>query len=146
MIALDLNKKLDIHVLKCPEVIELQRVINTSESDEKKHLHKDGIFGLYTEKQLKLIINKSKTTLSYMREWGFEVRDEISESEVWWLNTITDRQEHEKRKAAMEWWNSLASLRKTQLCDTNTEIVGHVRRHETLTGSEIEKIYNKTQL
>lgn len=50
----------------------------------------------------------------------------------------------QKRKKAMQWWNSLSSLRKTQLCDTNTEIVGHVRRYETLTGSEIERIYNKT--
>lgn len=41
----------------------------------------------------------------------------------------------------MQWWNSLASLRKTQICDTNTELVGHVRRWETLTGSEIEMLY-----
>ena len=77
---------------------------------------------------------------------GYDVRDEISESEVWWLNTIRATQEHEKRKTAMEWWNNLSSLRKTQLCDTNTEIVGHVRRYETLTGSEIEKIYNTVSL
>lgn len=57
---------------------------------------------------------------------GYDVRTEIKKSEVWWLNTITGTENHEKRKIAM-----------------NTEIVGHVRRHETLTGSEIEKIYNK---
>lgn len=47
-----------------------------------------------------------------------------------------------KRSEAMSWWNSLASLRKTQICDTNTELVGHVRRWETLTGSEIEMLYD----
>lgn len=46
-----------------------------------------------------------------------------------------------EREIAMKWWNNLASLRKTQLCDTNTELVGHVRRWETLTGREIEMIY-----
>lgn len=46
-----------------------------------------------------------------------------------------------ERQIAMQWWNNLASLRKTQLCDTNTEIVGHVRRWETLTGREIQEIY-----
>ncbi len=47
------------------------------------------------------------------------------------------------RQIAMPWWNNLASLRKTQICDTNTELVGSVRRHETLTGSEIEKLWKK---
>lgn len=46
-----------------------------------------------------------------------------------------------ERQIAMQWWNNLASLRKTQICDTNTEIVGHVRRWETLTGREIQEIY-----
>lgn len=46
------------------------------------------------------------------------------------------------REKALDWWNNLASLRKTQICDTNTEIVGCVRRWETLKGREIEKIYN----
>lgn len=45
------------------------------------------------------------------------------------------------REASMIWWNSLSSLRKTQLCDTNTDIVGSVRRWETLTGNEIERIW-----
>jgi hypothetical protein len=45
------------------------------------------------------------------------------------------------RKEAMNWWNNLASLRKTQICDTNTELVGSVRRWETLTGREIEMLY-----
>ena len=46
------------------------------------------------------------------------------------------------RLLAMDWWNGLASLRKTQICDTNTEIVGKVRRWETLTGREIEMLWN----
>ena len=45
------------------------------------------------------------------------------------------------REQALEWFNSKASLEKTRLCDTNTEIVGKVRRWETLTGREIEQIY-----
>jgi len=45
------------------------------------------------------------------------------------------------RERAIEWFNSKASLEKTRLCDTNTEIVGTVRRWETLTGREIEQIY-----
>lgn len=47
------------------------------------------------------------------------------------------------RQIAMKWWNSLASLRKTQICDTNIELIGSIRRHETLTGSEIEKLWRK---
>lgn len=46
-----------------------------------------------------------------------------------------------EREIAMRWWNNLSSLRKTQLCDTNTELVGHVRTWETLTGREIQTIY-----
>ena len=45
------------------------------------------------------------------------------------------------REKAMYWWNSLGSQRKTQLCDTNTTLLGSVRRYETLTGGEIEQIY-----
>mgnify|MGYP000393759538 CR=1 FL=1 len=45
------------------------------------------------------------------------------------------------RELAIGWFNSKASLEKTRLCDTNTEIVGTVRRWETLTGREIEQIY-----
>lgn len=46
-----------------------------------------------------------------------------------------------QRELAMVWWNNLSSLSKTQLCDTNTHLVGSVRRYETLTGNEIELIY-----
>lgn len=48
-----------------------------------------------------------------------------------------------KRETAMNWWNNLAALQKTQICDTNTELIGSVRRWETLTGREIEMLYNK---
>ena len=137
MIKLDLNKTLNIYTLKCAENIELQRLIDTP---------KDGIFGVNTKKALQNKLDRKSIKLSDLKEMGYDVRDEISESEVWWLNTITATQEHEKRKTAMEWWNNLSSLRKTQLCDPNTEIVGHVRRYETLTGSEIEKIYNTVSL
>jgi len=44
------------------------------------------------------------------------------------------------RSNTMQWWNSLTSATKTQICDTNTELLGSVRRWETLTGSEIEKL------
>lgn len=133
MIKLDLNKMLNIYTLKCAETIELQRLIDVS---------KDGIFGSKTKKEVALKSGRTSVTLSDFKNMGYDVRNEIDKSEVWWLNTITDEKEFEKCKAVMEWWNNLASLRKTQLCDTNTEIVGHVRRHETLTRSEIEKIYN----
>jgi hypothetical protein len=51
-----------------------------------------------------------------------------------------------KRKEAMQWWNGLSSLRKTQICDTSTELVGSVRRWETLTGKEIEMLYESALL
>jgi hypothetical protein len=47
------------------------------------------------------------------------------------------------RQRAMKWWNPLCSARKTEICDTNTELVGSIRRWETLTGSEIEKLFCK---
>ena len=47
------------------------------------------------------------------------------------------------RQRAILWWNNLASARKTEICDTNTWLVGSVRRWETLTGSEIEQLFNR---
>ena len=47
------------------------------------------------------------------------------------------------RSIAMLWWDGLASARKTQICDTNTWLVGSVRRWETLTGREIEQLYSR---
>lgn len=51
--------------------------------------------------------------------------------------------EKSDREKAIEWWNDHSKLQQTQLCDTNTEIVGNIRRRETLTGSEIEQIWRK---
>ena len=47
------------------------------------------------------------------------------------------------REKAIEWWNEFSGLEQTQLCDTNTELIGKVRRRETLTGREIERIWRK---
>jgi hypothetical protein len=47
-----------------------------------------------------------------------------------------------KRKDAMQWWKELSSLSKTRLCDLNTETLFGVRRWETLTGREIEILYD----
>lgn len=46
------------------------------------------------------------------------------------------------REMAMIWWKGLSSLGKTQICDLNTEKLGGVRRWETLTGREIEMLWN----
>lgn len=48
------------------------------------------------------------------------------------------------RKQAMEWWNKLTSLEKYKICENNTELVGSIRNWETLTGREIEIIYEKS--
>lgn len=48
-----------------------------------------------------------------------------------------------ERETAMNWWNDLSSIRKTEICDTSTELVGSIRRWETLTGREIQMLYNK---
>lgn len=47
------------------------------------------------------------------------------------------------RQRALKWWRNLASLRKTQICDTNTELVGNVRRWETLSEFEIVLLYDR---
>lgn len=44
------------------------------------------------------------------------------------------------REKAIQWWDNLHPLQKTQLCDTN---FGISRGWGTLTGSEIEKLYDK---
>ena len=46
------------------------------------------------------------------------------------------------RKFAMSWWDRLSSNTKTKLCDRYKEhLAGNPRRWETLTGSEIESVY-----
>lgn len=57
----------------------------------------------------------------------------------WMLNDDKPR----IRVIAMNWWDNLSALRKTQICDTNTDLVGYVRRWESLTGSEIEMLYRR---
>lgn len=47
---------------------------------------------------------------------------------------------------SMLWWNKLSSLRKTQICDTNIELLGSIRRYESLTESEIELLYLSTNI
>ena len=47
------------------------------------------------------------------------------------------------RQRAMKWWNDFGSMSKTYICDTNTELLGSVRRWETLTGREIETLYSR---
>ncbi len=51
----------------------------------------------------------------------------------------------ELRRIALEWWNNFSSAEKTRLCDINTELVGYPRRWESLSGSEIQKIYENEQ-
>ena len=62
------------------------------------------------------------------------------------LNTFINELIDLKNENTMEWWNGLTSLRKTQLCDTNTELVGSVRRWETLTEKEVQMIYEVEHL
>ena len=45
----------------------------------------------------------------------------------------------------MYWWSTLSSAGKTRQCDINTELVGSVRRWETLTGREIEMLHSSWQ-
>ena len=49
----------------------------------------------------------------------------------------------ENRTQAMIWWNNLISLEKQQICGTNKELTGSIRRWETLTGREIEYLFKK---
>lgn len=51
------------------------------------------------------------------------------------------RPEETPRSQAIEWWNGLPSVRKMQVCDTYTDIIGFSRKYETLTGREIENIW-----
>lgn len=44
---------------------------------------------------------------------------------------------------ATNWWNELGSASKTQMCDTNTELLDNkIRRWETLNSDEIVTLYN----
>ncbi len=41
----------------------------------------------------------------------------------------------------IEWWGNLSSSGRTRMCDIHTEIVGDIRRWETLTDREIQMLY-----
>ncbi len=57
------------------------------------------------------------------------------------MNNQKPNYEKSTRELSLEWWNNLPSDRKTQICDTNTDITGSIRRWETLTGNEITKLW-----
>ena len=44
-----------------------------------------------------------------------------------------------------EWWDALGSAEKTKICDTHTELLGGIRRWETLTDKEVETLYNRVK-
>lgn len=45
------------------------------------------------------------------------------------------------RLKAMQWWYGMDSSRRTKICNIHTEIIGHPRSWETLTGREVEQLY-----
>lgn len=47
-----------------------------------------------------------------------------------------------KRNIAMTWWNNLSSENKTNICNISTVLIGSPRRWESLTGREIEILYD----
>lgn len=55
---------------------------------------------------------------------------------------IFNESEIEKRKKAMEWWNNLSNLEKSEICAFETNYLGIERSHETLTGKEIQKLHS----
>lgn len=40
-----------------------------------------------------------------------------------------------------KWWDKFSSAGRTRMCDMHTEIVGKIRRWETLTENEIKLLY-----
>ena len=53
---------------------------------------------------------------------------------------------HDVRHSAMKWWNTLSSAGRTRMCDIHTELVGNIRRWETLTEREVQIIYEAEHL
>lgn len=47
------------------------------------------------------------------------------------------------RITVMTWWNILTSTYKTLLCRENSDILGFGRKWKTLTGREIEMLYEQ---
>ena len=74
--SLDHNKILSKGVTMCPETVELQSILNED---------KDGIFGIRTDFALKEKFNTDNITLCQVKELGYEVRNEIPNSEIWWF-------------------------------------------------------------
>lgn len=54
-----------------------------------------------------------------------------------------NEKEQQTRRDAISWWDGLSSASKTQLCDTNTEMLHGIRRWETLTGREIHQLWEE---
>lgn len=75
-VLIDKNILLYNGMPKCVEVVELQNVFG---------LTKDGYFGIRTSEKLKRTCKVQFIKLSDLEELGFEVRKEIPESEVWWM-------------------------------------------------------------
>lgn len=50
------------------------------------------------------------------------------------------------RQEAMKWWNKLTPEQKTEICNSSTELVGSSRKWESLTGREIQLIYEDIKI
>jgi hypothetical protein len=48
-----------------------------------------------------------------------------------------------KRVEALAWWISLSTEQRDKICKEDTELVGAPRKRQSLTGREIEIIYNR---
>lgn len=46
------------------------------------------------------------------------------------------------RQVAMNWWNNLVIADKAELCQKHIVLTGYDRKYQTLTGREIESIFN----
>jgi hypothetical protein len=115
----------------------------------------DLIFGLSKENITRL--QKGQPIVFNLKEMGLEDKEVVimyGETEDDMYKDLVDLIDLKKTKIhdeenkvntrvlAMDWWNNLSSLSKTQICDTNTNLIGSVRRWETLTGREIESLWN----
>ena len=49
----------------------------------------------------------------------------------------------EKRMKVMEWWHNLKPTEKQKICNDNQDILLGARIYDTLTGREIELVYEK---
>jgi len=63
---------------------------------------------------------------------------------MWKIDNLKQEEQcatHNVRHSAMGWWNTLSNAGKTRMCDIHTELMGSIRRWETLTGREIQMLY-----